>query len=70
MLTEKNIGFNKKKFKNMIERHAEYENKKRERMKERKDKFHEQLKSSCTWTPNGVKIENLNPDDFYQEQKK
>ena len=61
---------NKKKFKNMIERHAEYENKKRERMKERKDKFHEQLKSSCTWTPNGVKIENLNPDDFYQEQKK
>ena len=62
---------NKDKFKQMMERHEQYENTKKERMKERKDKDKEKLKTQCTWTPNGVKSSQFkNTDEFYSEQKR
>ena len=62
---------NNEKVKDLIERANQYENVKKDKMKERLDKYNEDLRSKCTWTPNGVFLSQYKTkEEFFKEQKR
>ena len=62
---------NNEKVKDLIERANQYENVKKDKMKERLDKYNEDLRSKCTWTPNGAFLSQYKTkEEFFKEQKR